>query len=81
MEKEQWQNILTTNNNFVHIAPIDDIKGHTFGNLSCKCMPKIDVGKENGREYKLAIHNAYDKRQVLEEISDKFGDDCINGGG
>lgn len=48
-----------------HILPINDIKEHEESS-TCDCMPTVKI--ENGEM--LIIHNAWDMREVTEEVND-----------
>ena len=51
-KKSEWQ----------HIYPLKDDKKHELEGLCCDCNPKIDWDKL------LVIHNAWDFREVKEEL-------------
>lgn len=53
----------------IHIFPLDDKRGHVLEGADCACEPKIELYAGA----RLIIHNAYDFREIAEELN--------NGGG
>ena len=51
------------NNYDIHVLPVDDIKSHEE-NTKCHCNPKLEVIGAN----LLIVHNAFDHREIIEEI-------------
>ncbi len=49
----------------INILPKNDTKEHTEG-TTCECIPKVEV---TGFTL-LIIHNAFDNREILEEIEE-----------
>ena len=48
----------------MHIYPINDLKEHNIFSTNCECNPKIEI--HNG--VMLVIHNAFDQREIIEEV-------------
>lgn len=48
----------------IHVYPIGDKKEHKLDGVDCDCSPKIEVEGAN----LIIIHNAYDHREITEEI-------------
>lgn len=46
-----------------HITPLNDLEEHTE-TLDCKCDPHIEIFKDGA----LVIHNAYDGRELREDL-------------
>lgn len=56
-------------NNWYHVFPVNDVEAHDLQSFDCKCDPEINYTDM------VVVHNAFDKRDVLEEISSNvFGD-------
>lgn len=52
----------------IHVYPVDDLFPHdTESAGQCECNPKIEF--ENGET--MVIHNAWDGREIFEEMEDK----------
>ena len=49
----------------LHVYPIDDKKEHTLIGADCDCDPTKEVNGAN----LLIIHNAYDFREIAEELN------------
>lgn len=46
-----------------HVVPTNDLEEHDCESFDCKCNPDIHY------DDMMVVHNAFDKRDVLEEIS------------
>lgn len=51
----------------IHILPLNDIKLHVE-NTICECKPNIEILNDG---YIMVIHNAFDKREIIEELLKK----------
>ncbi len=52
----------------IHVMPVNDKKEHEMS-VSCHCKPRIEV---EGAAL-IIIHNAYDHREIIEQIEvDKY---------
>ena len=49
--------------NDIHVLPVDDVKPHTE-TTSCPCNPRVEVIGAN----LLVVHNAFDHREIMEEL-------------
>lgn len=53
-----------------HIYPIDDTIGHQLDGDDCHCNPEVEEIEDS----LLVIHNAYDDREVIEQMVSKDGE-------
>ena len=49
----------------IHVVPIGDLRPHTETGYDCECDPKTEVTENDPV---LVIHNAFDGRDIIEEI-------------
>jgi hypothetical protein len=49
----------------IHVLPINDLEPHDEEGTICKCEPKVEF-VEGGM---LVIHNAYDQREIIEQVN------------
>ena len=54
MNKNQWY----------HVFPMGDCEPHDLESFDCKCDPVIDYNDM------MVVHNAFDKRHVMEQITE-----------
>lgn len=48
----------------IHILPINDLEPHDEEGTTCKCEPRVEFA-EGGM---LVIHNAFDNREIIEQV-------------
>lgn len=51
-----------------HVYHVRDVFPHKLDSTPCECMPDIEV-EENGNI--IIIHNAYDGRDIIEEVENE----------
>ena len=51
----------------IHVIPLEDLKSHTE-NTICECDPVVEIINNN----MLVIHNAFDKRDLIEEAQQRI---------
>jgi len=49
--------------NEVHVYPLNDLQEHITDGLDCPCDPTVEI---EGTGY-LVVHNAWDKREIVEQ--------------
>ena len=49
----------------IHILPVNDLKPHEEEGTACQCEPKIEFVEGE----MLVIHNAFDHREVIEQVN------------
>jgi hypothetical protein len=49
----------------IHILPKNDLEPHEEEGTICKCNPRVEF-VEGGM---LVIHNAYDNREIIEQVN------------
>lgn len=58
----------------IHIYPVNDIHEHKIEGDDCWCAPLIEWEGEQ----KIVIHNAADKREYIEQLTNEFDDRRLN---
>lgn len=53
---------------YYHNYPVNDLEKH-FGGYDCPCNPTIEFMTTNGLDYIMITHNAFDFREVKEELN------------
>jgi len=67
MKSRKWLNKLDIQTGDRNVIPIDDIDLH-IEDHSCSCNPKIEI---IGSKL-LIVHNAWDNREIFEEIEESI---------
>ena len=47
----------------INVLPVNDLKEHIEG-VNCECVPRVEVEGA----YLIIVHNAYDHREIIEQI-------------
>jgi hypothetical protein len=53
----------------VHVYPLKDLREHVTDGSGCPCAPRVEVVGSN----LLYVHNAWDNREVIEQIREDLG--------